>query len=92
MQCFAWNEDGDALNGWATQEYSGATQNSSISPTAETTTLKVFDLLGRQVSSVVISDGTGFWNGTDYSGEKLPAGVYTVVCAPNVFHRFSLLN
>jgi len=63
-----------------------------ILSTNETTTLKVFDLLGRQVSSVEISDGTGFWNGTAYSGEKLPAGVYTVVCAPNVFHRFSLLN
>ncbi|MCD6588880.1 MAG: hypothetical protein J7K88_10060 [Candidatus Fermentibacteraceae bacterium] len=60
--------------------------------TSETVVLKIFDLMGREVSSVEISDGTGFWNGTGYSGERLPAGVYTVVCDPGISQRFSLLN
>ncbi|MCD4707638.1 MAG: hypothetical protein K8S62_07850 [Candidatus Sabulitectum sp.] len=60
--------------------------------TNETTILKVFDLLGRQVSSVEISDGTGFWNGVGYSGERLPAGVYTATGAQGISMQFTLLN
>ncbi|MCK5036228.1 MAG: hypothetical protein KAS73_10075 [Candidatus Sabulitectum sp.] len=63
-----------------------------ILSTNETTTLKVFDLMGREVSSVEISDGTGFWNGTAYSGERLPAGVYTATGAQGISMQFSLLN
>ncbi|MEA3265813.1 MAG: hypothetical protein U9P42_02560, partial [Candidatus Fermentibacteria bacterium] len=62
-----------------------------ILSTNETVTLKVFDLTGREVSSVEVSDGTGFWNGTAYSGERLPAGVYTVVCHQSISELFTLL-
>lgn len=62
-----------------------------ILSTNETTILKVFDLLGRQVSSVEISDGTGFWNGTGYSGKKLASGVYVIVCTSGIFEFFTLL-
>ena len=34
MQCFAWNNLGQAFSGWPTDAYSGATQSSAISPTS----------------------------------------------------------
>lgn len=54
--------------------------------------LRVFDLLGREVADVSLSDGSGFWNGTGSSGERLPTGVYTVVGSPGVSKRFTLLS
>ena len=60
--------------------------------TDETVVLKILDLMGREVSSVEISDGTGFWNGTAYSGERLPAGVYTATGDQGVSIQFTLLN
>ena len=59
---------------------------------AQSMNLRVFDLLGREVADVSLSDGTGFWNGTGSSGEKLPTGVYTVVGSPGVSKRFTLLS
>lgn len=46
---------------------------------ADSMELRVFDITGRLVACVSLSDGSGFWNGTGFSGSRLPAGVYTVV-------------
>ena len=40
--------------------------------------LSVYDLTGRLVAEIPVSDGVGVWNGCDYSGDRLPTGVYTV--------------
>ncbi len=60
--------------------------------TSETVVLKILDLMGREVSSVEIQEGTGFWNGAGYSGERLPAGVYTATGAQGISMQFTLLN
>jgi len=54
--------------------------------------LKIFDLSGREVSSIILSDGIGFWDGTGYSGDRLPAGVYSVKSENDLTHRFTLLD
>lgn len=54
--------------------------------------LRVFDLSGREVAGVTLFEGTGYWNGTDSSGERLPAGVYTVVGSSGISKRLTLLN
>lgn len=41
--------------------------------------LEVFDIAGRKVALVPVSGGSGFWDGTDISGDRLPCGVYRVV-------------
>ncbi|MCD4708991.1 MAG: hypothetical protein K8S62_14770 [Candidatus Sabulitectum sp.] len=60
--------------------------------TSETVVLKILDLMGREVSSVELSDGSGFWNGTGYSGERLPAGVYTATGSQGISMQFTFLN
>lgn len=40
--------------------------------------LEVFDVIGRMVALVPVSGGSGFWDGTDLSGDRLPNGVYRV--------------
>lgn len=59
---------------------------------AQSMNLRVFDLLGREVADVSLSNGSVFWDGTDSSGERLPTGVYTVVGSPGVSKRFTLLS
>ena len=54
--------------------------------------LRVFDIIGRMVAGVSLSDGSGFWNGTGSSGERLPSGVYTVVGDQGVSLRITLLK
>ncbi len=54
--------------------------------------LRVIDLAGRQVSSISISEGIGTWNGTDFSGERLPAGIYSIVGDSDILQRITLLN
>ncbi len=54
--------------------------------------LRVIDLAGRQVSSISVSEGVGTWNGTDFSGERLPAGVYSIVGDSGILQRITLLN
>ncbi len=40
--------------------------------------LSVYDLTGRLMAEIPVADGIGVWDGTGYSGDRLPAGVYTV--------------
>jgi len=40
--------------------------------------LSVFDVAGRMVALIPVSDGRGFWDGTDFAGDRLPSGVYRV--------------
>ena len=54
--------------------------------------LKVFDLSGREVSSISVSDGGGIWNGTGFSGERLPAGIYNIIDITGNIQRITLLN
>jgi hypothetical protein len=54
--------------------------------------LVVFDLSGREVSSVALADGVGYWDGIGYSGDRLPAGVYTVQGENGLTQRFTLLD
>ena len=58
---------------------------------ADSMELRVFDIAGRMVTDVSMSDGSGFWNGIGSSGERLPAGVYTVVGDQGVSLRVTLL-
>lgn len=59
---------------------------------AETMNLHVYDITGREVAVVSVSDGTGFWNGNDSSGERMPTGVYTVVGDQGISLRITLLG
>ena len=54
--------------------------------------LRVFDLTGREVSSISVSDGVGVWNGTGFSGERLPAGVYSITDNDDFSRTVTLLN
>jgi hypothetical protein len=40
--------------------------------------LSVYDIAGRLVAEIPVTDGIGVWDGRGYSGVKLPSGVYTV--------------
>jgi hypothetical protein len=59
---------------------------------SETQTLRVYDITGREVSSIPVSDGTGIWYGRDIAGIRLPTGIYTVVGQSGIIHRLTLLN
>ncbi len=59
---------------------------------ADSMELRVFDITGRMVTGVSLSDGNGFWNGTGSSGERLPSGVYTLVGDQGVSLRITLLE
>lgn len=54
--------------------------------------LRVFDLAGREVSSIGVFDGVGVWNGTGFSGKRLPAGVYSVIGNSGFIKCITLLN
>ncbi len=54
--------------------------------------LRVFDLAGREVSSINVSGGVGVWSGTDSSGNRLPAGVYNIVGESEFHQRVTLLD
>ncbi len=54
--------------------------------------LRVFDLTGREVSLISVSDGVGVWNGTGFSGERLPAGVYSITGEDDFSRTVTLLN
>ena len=59
---------------------------------SETQTLLVYDITGREVSSIPVSEGIGIWYGRDFSGVRLPVGIYTVVGQSGIIHRLTLLN
>ena len=59
---------------------------------ADSMELRVYDITGRMVAGVSMSNGNGFWNGTGSSGERLPSGVYTVVGDQGVSLRITLLG
>lgn len=63
-----------------------------LAPSAAQLKLKVFDIAGREVASISVSDGVGLWNGTGFSGENLPAGVYSIVTESGFSHRITLLD
>jgi hypothetical protein len=54
--------------------------------------LRIYDLSGREVAAVTLYDGVGYWDGTGYSGNRLPAGVYTIQRDNTLIQRFTLLN
>ena len=58
----------------------------------ETMNLHVYDITGRAVAVVSVSDGIGYWDGKDYMGKRLPSGVYTVVGNQGVSLRITLLG
>ena len=39
-------------------------------------TVDIFDMLGKQISTIEITDGSGVWNGTHSNGEAAPCGIY----------------
>ncbi len=53
--------------------------------------LRVFDISGREVSEISVSDGIGVWNGTAFSGERLPAGIYNIIDTTGYIQRVTLL-
>ncbi len=40
--------------------------------------LSVYDITGRRVAEIPVADGVGVWDGSGFSGVKLPSGVYTI--------------
>jgi len=59
---------------------------------ADSMELRVFDITGRMVAGLFVSDGTGYWQGTGLTGERLPSGVYSVVGDQGVSLRITLLG
>ncbi len=53
--------------------------------------LRVYDIAGREVSAISVSNGVGVWNGTGFFGERLPTGVYNIVAESGFSHRITLL-
>jgi hypothetical protein len=55
--------------------------------------LSVYDITGRLVVEIPVTDGVGIWDGSGFSGDRLPSGVYTISggedCEPTVV---TLLN
>ena len=54
--------------------------------------LRVYDISGREVSSISVSDGIGTWYGRGFSGERLPTGIYNIVGVSGFIQRITLLN
>ncbi len=59
---------------------------------SETSELRVFDVSGREVSSISVSEGAGVWNGESFSGKRLPSGVYTAADDSGLIQRITLLS
>ena len=59
---------------------------------SETRTLRVYDITGREVSEISVSDGVGVWHGTEFSGKALPAGIYTITAESGPARRITLLS
>ncbi len=100
---FGWfNHDSLSIEGEVYTEPPGVSLRASQNPCcgsvqffldgADSMELRVFDITGRIVAGVPLSDGNGFWNGTGSSGERLPSGVYTVVGDQGVSLRITLLG
>ncbi len=100
---FGWfNHDSLGLEGEAYIEPPGVSLRASHNPScgsiqffldgADSMELRIFDITGRMVAGVSMSDGNGFWSGTGSSGERLPSGVYTVVGDQGVSLRITLLG
>lgn len=45
-----------------------------------TNELEIYDISGRLVTTLEVSNSSAFWDGKDASGERLPYGVYRVSC------------
>ncbi|MCK5134058.1 MAG: hypothetical protein KAR40_18150 [Candidatus Sabulitectum sp.] len=54
--------------------------------------LRVYDISGREVSSISVSDGIGTWYGRGFSGERLPTGIYNIVGVSGFIQRITLLG
>ena len=59
---------------------------------ADSMELRIFDITGRMVAGLSLSDGVGYWQGTGFTGERLPSGVYTVVGNQGVSLSITLLG
>ncbi|PIE52070.1 hypothetical protein CSA37_08425 [Candidatus Fermentibacteria bacterium] len=59
---------------------------------SESQTLRVFDISGREVSQICVSEGSGVWHGTSFAGERLPSGLYNVVEETGSVKRITLLS
>ncbi len=64
----------------------------TVYTTSESQTLRVFDISGRAVSEISVSEGVGIWNGRSQSGESLPAGIYNIVDTTGNMQRITLLG
>ena len=100
---FGWfNHDSLGIEGEVYIEPPGVSLRASQNPScgsvqfylegADSMELRVFDITGRMVAGVFLFESSGFWSGTDSSGERLPAGVYTVVGDQGVSLRITLLG
>ncbi|MCK5117192.1 MAG: hypothetical protein KAR44_11370 [Candidatus Aegiribacteria sp.] len=100
---FGWfNHDSLGIEGDVYTESPGVSLRASHNPScgsiqfflegADSMELRVFDISGRMVAGVSMSDGSGFWNGSDSSGDRLPSGVYTIVGNQGVSLRITLLG
>ena len=68
---------------------SSVTISSTVSIEQE---LKVYDIAGREVSSIFVSYGIGIWYGRDFSGDRLPTGVYNIIGDSGFVHRITLIG
>lgn len=64
----------------------------TVSTTSESQTLRVFDISGREVSEISVSEGVGIWNGRTQSGERLPSSIYSIVDETGIVQRITLLD
>ncbi|MFA6619447.1 MAG: FlgD immunoglobulin-like domain containing protein, partial [Candidatus Neomarinimicrobiota bacterium] len=64
----------------------------TVQTTSESQTLRVFDISGREVSSISVSDGADTWSGTGFCGERLPTGIYNIVAESGFIQRITLLG
>jgi hypothetical protein len=64
----------------------------TVQTSSESQTLRVFDISGREVSSISVSNGAGTWNGENFSGERLPPGIYCIREESGFMQRITLLG
>jgi hypothetical protein len=64
----------------------------TVQTSSESQTLRVFDISGREVSSIRVSNGAGVWTGENFSGERLPPGIYSILEESGFIQRITLLG
>ena len=100
---FGWfNHDSLGIEGEAYTSPPGVSLRASQNPScggfqfildgADSMELWVYDITGRMVAGLSVSDGAGYWQGAGFAGERLPSGVYTVVGDQGFSLRVTLLG